>query len=237
MLRHRCRRRHAIELLELFAIPLDRFACRLLRPREDPAHHDEISTTTEGLGRITWACDTAVCADEPTEAVGGISALDHRRELRVAHARLLTCGADRSWSDAHLDDVCTMHYEFLCHLVCHHVTCHDRVPRPPRTHVLDCLHKKLRVSICDIKADESDLWACGKDGVQLVHIRLRSTRRHGNELADVWVFGSERFPLIYGVVLVHRNHAPVLCELYGHAEGAYCIHVGHDHWNTCPLAP
>ena len=50
-----------------------------------------------------------------------VRALQHRRQLRVPHPRLLPGGADGSRADAHLDDVGPGEDQGLGHLAGHHV--------------------------------------------------------------------------------------------------------------------
>ena len=53
--------------------------------------------------------------------MGGIGALDHGRELRIADAGLDACGAHRARADANLDDVRTGQDELLNHLTGNHI--------------------------------------------------------------------------------------------------------------------
>ncbi len=59
--------------------------------------------------------------DVAVEAVGGVGALEHGRELRVADASLLAGGADRARADPDLDYVGAGEDELLDHLAGDHV--------------------------------------------------------------------------------------------------------------------
>ena len=60
--------------------------------------------------------------DVTTQSMCCVSTFHDRAELRVAHSRLLACGAHWTRSYANLDDVSTTQYQLLNHLTCHYIT-------------------------------------------------------------------------------------------------------------------
>ncbi|KAJ8944932.1 hypothetical protein NQ318_013080 [Aromia moschata] len=78
-----------------------------------------------------YATSTVLPSDErydvALEAVCGICALDHSRQLRVSHAGLHASSTNGTWADANLNYVGPGENQFLHHLSCHHVTCLEDV--------------------------------------------------------------------------------------------------------------
>merc|ERR1719187_534979 len=107
MLLHGDGRGHPVELLHLYPVLLYHLAAALVVTGQHAAHHHEVRAGPEGLGHIPGAGAAPVRDDVPAEPVGGVRALQHGGELRVAHARLLPRGAHRAGADADLDDVGT----------------------------------------------------------------------------------------------------------------------------------
>ena len=116
MLLHGGLRRHPVKQLELLPILLDDLAVALVVPREHRPGHDEVGAAAESLGYVPGARAATVGDDVAAEAVGGVSAFEHGRQLGVADAGLQARGADGARADAHLDQVGARENKLFDHL-------------------------------------------------------------------------------------------------------------------------
>ena len=92
-----------------------------------PTHHHKVGSGTEGLGNISRTSAASIRDDVTSQAVGSVRALQHSRQLRVAHPGLLPGCANRARADPDLDDVGAGEDQLLHHLPGHHVAGQDGV--------------------------------------------------------------------------------------------------------------
>lgn len=164
MLVHGDRRAHAVELLEELAFDLDEFAATLEMRREHTTSHDEVSSTSEGLGEVTRAGATSIRDNMTMQTVSSVSTLQDSAELRIANARLLACSADRSWSNTNLHDVRATQNEFLDHLTSDHIASNDGRSREGFTGATNMVHE-LHKMINNFRYELST--KCGSKGHSL----------------------------------------------------------------------
>jgi hypothetical protein len=68
MFGHGNRRRHTVELLELFTIDNHKISTALRVRCKHAASHDKVSASTEGLGKIARASASTITDDVPLQA-------------------------------------------------------------------------------------------------------------------------------------------------------------------------
>ena len=147
-------------------------------PGQHAAEHDEVGTAAERFGQVAGRRAAAVGADQPAQAVGGIGALDDRRQLRVTDAGHLARGAHRARADADLDDIGAVENQLLGHLAGHHVAGHDGDLRVVLAQLLQEADERLGIAVGHIDANVLDQVA-GKllDAAELPVVRLGDAHR------------------------------------------------------------
>ena len=160
--------------------------------------------------------------------MGGVGALDDRRQLRIADTGHLARGADRAGADADLDDVGARQDQLFGHLAGDDVAGHDH---QMRVRLADARHEGgevLVVAVGHVEAHVADVVAGRLHHLpELLLVGAGDTdrverRRLAGQLAEkVDVLG-------HRVVLVQRDRQAERRQRVGHLDGAGAVHVGGD---------
>src|SRR5262249_21210700 len=110
--------RHAVEYhRDPLTALLDPLPLTFVVTSQHAAEHDAVVPAGKGLGHISRRPAPAIRTDVTPQAVGGIGALDDRRQLGVAHTGHHASRAYAAGTDPDLDDVGgTRNQELLDHL-------------------------------------------------------------------------------------------------------------------------
>ena len=196
---------------------------------EHAAQHDEVGAAAEGLGEVAGRGAAAVGANATFEAVRGVGALDHRRELRIADAGHDARGAHRARTDPNLDDVGAGENQFLGHLAGDDIAGHDGELGITLAKARDESDEALGVAVGDVDADVLDGVACAAlDALELVEVFARDAHRvEGRRLE---LESAEKAHQVFNlVVLVQRHRQPLPRQRARHRKGTHGVHVGGDH--------
>src|SRR3989344_2397233 len=98
-------RAHSTVLFEFTSIFLHYFAGRFIGARKKIAEHDRRCPRSERLSDVARCADTAVSDDGYFVFAGDGYDIEHRRELRHAHARDKARRTNAAWPDAGFDGV------------------------------------------------------------------------------------------------------------------------------------
>jgi len=170
--------------------------------------------------------------DVATEAVRGVGALDHRRQLRIADTGQVARRAHRAGPDADLDEVGAGQDQFLGHLAGDDVAGHDDELRMAAAQAGDEGDEVLVIAVGDVDAHE--LHRARRGLHQLLELLLVGARdAHRVESRRLAFDGSEEADVfVEAVVLVQGRRQPEALERLRHLEGADGVHVGADDRNA-----
>ena len=189
--------------------------------------HDKVSTSTKGLGHISWTGTSTIGDDMTTHAVCRISTLDDGRQLRVANTGLYASGAHTAGTYAYFDYVCPTQYQLLCHVGSDHVAGDDHMLGKGLSHQFNKITEMLTIAVGHIYADELDLWLCFEYHLQFGKFYFTGTGTHSQAIGiNLTAF---TIPISHGVIFHHARKHFMLGQAAGHGPCAHSIHVGrHD---------